>query len=124
MGFGRNSKFRLAVVTVAVIHFYEGNSEILPLSVLGRITSLHLCKDRYQWSGTEKMHLKENVTDDTSMPPVLNQRGQDLEYLYWSVQPYVYENFRQVVMGGTMGSGTFKPKKELICYQDKNSRSP
>ena len=31
---------------------------------------------------------------------------------------------RSVVMGGTMGTGTFKPEKNLVFFQDKKSRSP
>ena len=35
-------------------------------------------------------------------------------------------NYREtlVVMGGTLGTGTFKPEKNLVFFQDKKSRSP
>ena len=29
-----------------------------------------------------------------------------------------------VVMDGTLGTGTFKPEKNLVFFQDKKSRSP
>ena len=29
-----------------------------------------------------------------------------------------------VVMGGTLGTGTFKSEKNLVFFQDKKSRSP